>query len=287
MTLEVADVVDMLDRVIARDIDRGLLHRDDHVHGRYRLALREVWERAIAISSQPLASSPLPPLESHSESRRLQDFRLKNGTSVDHLLPAHLSSYGADQSPSGASTTNNVQDAASQSWVSPLAHIENSTPISTQNSLVTQWGTPQESLTPAISTTQNTTLETRDVSIMNSHFPLEMPSYEIDATLALPLQSEWDEEWEQTQNFELGALISQRNRMQLGTSQPESTEPVPRESLLVEEEAPGWQDSSDAFANNQSLTAILESEIELPTAGAPIKDHKDRNKGLQGPLYED
>jgi hypothetical protein len=283
----VADVVEMLDRVIARDIERGLLQRDDHVHGRYRLALREVWERAMAIPSQPLASRPLHSLESNSESRRLQDFLQRNGASLDHLLPAHLSSYGADQSPSGVSTTTNVQDAASQSWVSPQAQIENSTSISIQNSLVTQWGTPQESLTPAISTTQNTTLEPRDSSTLNSHFPSEMPSYELNAAFALPLQIEWDEEWEQMQNFELGVAISQRGAAQLGTSQPDSAEPVPGETFLIEEEPLGWQGPSDDFASNQSLTAILESEIELPTAGAPIKDHRDRNKGLQGPLYED
>jgi hypothetical protein len=284
----VADVVEMLDRVIARDIERGLLQRDDHVHGRYRLALREVLGRALAISSQPLASSSLPPLESNSESRRLQDFSIRNGTSVDHLLPPHLSSYGADRSPSGVSTTNyNGQDAASQSWVSPMAQIENSTPISTQNSLVAQWGTPQESLTPAISTTQNTTLEPRDLSIMNSHSPSEMPSYELHATLGLALQNEWDEEWEQMQNFELGAAISQRNAVQLGTSQPDSAESGMRQYFLTEGEPPRWQNSSDAFASDQSLTAILESELGLPTAGAPIKDHRDRNKGLQGPLYED
>ena len=280
----------MLDRVIARDIERGLLQRDDHVHGRYRLALREVWERAMAVPSQPLPSTPQHPLESSSESRRLQDFYQRNGPSVDHLLPAHPSLYGADQSPSGVSTTNNVQDAASQSWVSPLAQIENSTPPSTQNGLVTQWGTPvtsQESLTPAISTTQNNTHEPRDPSTVNSHFPSEMPSYELNAALGLPLQIEWGEEWEQMQNFELGAAISQRNAVQLGTSQPDSAEPVPSESFLFEEEPPGWQGPPDDFANNESLTAILESEIELPTAGAPIKNHRDRNKGLQGPLYKD
>jgi hypothetical protein len=283
----VADVVEMLDRVIARDIERGLLQRDDHVHGRYRLALREVWERAMAVPSQPLPSTPQHPLKSSSESRRLQDFYQRNGASVDHLLPAHLSSYGADQSPSGVSTTTNVQDAASQSWVSPLAQIENSTPVSTQNSLVTQWGTPQESLAPAISTTQNTTLEPRDSSTVNSHLPSEIPSYELNVALGLPLHIEWDEEWEQMQNFELGATISQRNAVQLETSHPDSAEPVPRESFLIEEEPSGWQGPSDDFASNQSLTAILQSEIEFPTAGAPIKDHRDRNKGLQGPLYED
>ncbi len=281
-----ADVVDMLDRVIARDIERGLLQRDDHVHERYRLALREVCETAIAISSQPLASSSLPPLESNSESRRLRDFSLRNGTSVDHLLPAHPSSYDADRSPSGVSTTNNVQDAASQSWVSPVAQIENSTMINTQNSLVTQWGTPQELLTPAISTTQNTASEPRDSSIVNSHFPSEMPGYELDAILGLRMQNEWDEEWEQMQNFELGAAIPQRGALQPGFSQPESAAPGLSGSFIIEE-LPGWQGSSDAFTDNQSLTAILESEIELTTAGAPIKDHRDRNKGLQGPLYED
>ena len=88
------------------------------------------------------------------------------------------------------------------------------------------------------------------------------------------------------QNFELGAAIL--------SVAPRSSEPLSmilqslyQGSLFIEEVPPGWQGPSDDFASNQSLTAILESEIELPTAGAPIKDHRDRNKGLQGPLYED
>jgi hypothetical protein len=39
--------------------------------------------------------------------------------------------------------------------------------------------------------------------------------------------------------------------------------------------------------NNDFLTAILDSEIELPTAGTPFNDHRDRNNGLQKPFYED
>jgi hypothetical protein len=56
-------MIDTFDRVIELDIERGNLHRDDNVHERYRLAVRQVLETAMAVSSQAPANSTLPPLD--------------------------------------------------------------------------------------------------------------------------------------------------------------------------------------------------------------------------------
>jgi len=128
------------------------------------------------------------------------------------------------------------------------------------------------------SSSLDTPAGSRDPSTVSSQAPSETLRYELDETL--PLQIEWSE-WDQLQNFESGAAISQDSGARLGILLLDSEQRIPNETLLPED------DTSDAAANNDSLTAILESEIELPTAGAPFKDHRDRNKGLQRPFYED
>ncbi|KAH8769772.1 hypothetical protein BGZ57DRAFT_929470 [Hyaloscypha finlandica] len=225
-----------------------------------------------------MAVSPLPPLDFHSGSSRLQDFSPCPAGSPNQLLSTSLSPHPLGQSPIGLSRGYRIQDAASQTWT-PRSQVESSTPsASTKNSLATQWGTPQDLSTPMASSSLDTPAGPRDPSTVSSQVPSETLRYELDETL--PLQIEWSE-WDQLQNFESGAAISQDSGSGLGILLLDSEQRIPNETLLPED------DTSDAAANNDSLTAILESEIELPTAGAPFKDHRDRNKGLQRPFYED
>jgi hypothetical protein len=271
LTLDVANLIDTLDRVIELDIERGNLQRNDYVHERYRLAIRQVLETAMAVS-------PLPPLNFHSGSSGLQDFSPGPAGSPNQLLSTSLSPHPLGQSPMGLFRGYRIQDAASQTWT-PRSQVESFTPsASTQNSLATQWGTPQDLSTPMASSSLDTPAGPRDPSTVSSQVPSETLRYELDETL--PLQIEWSE-WGQLQNFESGAAISQDSGAGLGIFLLDSEQIIPNENLLPED------DTSDAAANNDSLTAILESEIELPTAGAPFKDHRDRNKGLQRPFYED
>jgi hypothetical protein len=288
MTLHVDNLMNTLDVVIELDIERGNLQRNDHVHERYRLAVRQVLETAMAVSPQASAHSPLPPLNFNSDSGGLQEFSPGNGPSANQLLPPSLSSHSIGESPTRYPRGYGIQDATLQSWVSPQSQIDNSTPsVSTQNSMATQWGTPQQLSTPATSTSLDTMGELRDQSTGNSNLHSETPGYALDETLGLPLQTESSEEWEEWRNFASGADISQQSGVEIGVPQLDFGRPRPNEPLLPEDDLGRWQDASDIFANNESLTAILESEIQLPTAGAPIKDHRDRNKGLQAPLYED
>jgi hypothetical protein len=156
--------------------------------------------------------------------------------------------------------------------------MENSTPsVSTQNSLALQWGTPQELFTPAASSSLGTPAGARDPATLSSQFPSEAPYYELDETSGLPLQMEWGGEWGQLHNFESGAAILQGNGTEVEISFQGSAQRVPSEYLLPEDETP------DAFTNNDSLTTMLESETELPTAVATWKDLRERNKGLEKP----
>jgi hypothetical protein len=288
MTLHVDNLLNTFDRIIELDIERENLQRNGHIHRRYRLAVQQVLETAMAVSPQASAHNPLPPLNLNSGSGSLQGFSSGNEASTSQLLPPSLSPYTFGESPTGYPSGSSIQDATLQSWVSPRSQIGNSTPsVSTQNSMAAQWGTPQQLSTPATSTSLDTMGEPRDQPTGSSHFHSETPGYALDETLGLPLQIESSEEWEEWRNFASGADISQQSGAEIGVPHPDSREPRPSEPFLPDGDLERWQNATEAFANHDSLTALLESEIQLPTAGAPFKDHSDRNKGLQRPLYED
>jgi len=277
----VAALIDTFDRVIELDIERGNLQRDDYVHERYRLAVRQLLETTIAVSSQSPISSPLPALRCNNSSSGLQGFSPGSGVSPNQLLPPSLSPHAVGQSPTGLIRGYSIQDTRPQSRT-PQSQMENSTPsATTQNSLAAQWGTPRDFSTPATSSSQGTSAGRNCPSTAGSHVQYETPGYNLDENLSLPLQIEWDEEWEQFQNFESGSTTQQGGGIEPGITSLDSEQDRPSQHLLPE------NDTFDAFATNQSLTAILALEIDLPTAGAPIKDHRDRNKGLQKPLYDE
>lgn len=278
MTLHVASLIDTLDMVIELDIQRGNLQRDDSVHERYRLAVRQVLETAIAASSQTPANSSLSPVDFNRDLSCIQELSQGGGIISNQLL-APSDPFG--QSPTEHVRGYSIHDSVSQPWT-PRSQMGNSTPsVSTQSSLVTQWGTPQELSTPATSSSLNTAAALREPSTANSHVLSESPAHELNETLGLPLQIEWNEDWGQLQGFGSGAAISQGGIAELAVPLSDSEQRMPSEYNLPED------DTVDIFANNDSLTAILESEIELPTAGTPFKDHRDRNRGLQRPFYED
>jgi hypothetical protein len=275
----VAGLIDTFNSIIELDIQRGLLQRDDNIHERYRLAVEQMLDTAMAISSQALENSPLPPFNFNSGSAGLQSFSPGGDIPTNRLLAPP---QGFGQSPMALPRGYNIQDSGLQSWT-PRSQMENSTPsVSTQNSLVTQWGTPREFSTPATSSSLGTPAAgPRDASTVSSHTQSDTPGDELGETLGLPLQIEWDEEWNQLQSFDPTADVLQSSRTELGVLLSDSEQPIGSGYFLPEDNA------NDNSANNTSLMAILESENKLPTAGMPFKDRQDRNKGLQRPFNED
>jgi hypothetical protein len=94
---------------LGRNIERGNLQRNDYVHERSRLAVRQVLETAMAVS-------PLPPLDFHSGSSGLQDFSPGPAGSPNQLLSTSLSPHPLGQSPMGLFRGYRIQDTASQTW---------------------------------------------------------------------------------------------------------------------------------------------------------------------------